>query len=64
MAAEKCNKFPGVRAATCENIAAAKSARAANNANVLCLGKLVTPPDEAKQIVDSFLEQKFISQPG
>ena len=58
------NKFPGVRAATCENIAAAKCARAVNNANILCLGKLVTPPDEAKKIVDSFLEQKFISQPG
>ena len=63
IAAGAANKFPGVRAETCENIAAAKRARAVNNANVLCLGKLVTPPDEAKKIVDSFLEQKFISQP-
>ena len=56
MAAGAANKFPGVRAATCENIAAAKFARVVNNANILCLGKLVTPPDEAKKIVDSFLE--------
>jgi ribose 5-phosphate isomerase B len=57
------NKFDGVRAAVCENTMAAKYSRAVNNANVLCLGKLITPPDEAKRIVDCFLSQKFIQVP-
>lgn len=58
------NKFTGVRAAVCENIMAAKYSRAINNANVLCLGKLITPPDQAKGIVDSFLSQQFIKAPS
>mmetsp|Transcript_5440 Transcript_5440/g.6365 ORF Transcript_5440/g.6365 Transcript_5440/m.6365 type:complete len:186 (+) Transcript_5440:30-587(+) len=57
------NKFPGVRAATCENVSAARCARAVNNANVLCLGQLVTKTDDAKVMVDEFLEQQFNSQP-
>ena len=57
------NKFSGIRAATCENIIAARCARAVNNSNVLCLGQLVTAPDAAKTIVDEFLGQDFISHP-
>jgi ribose 5-phosphate isomerase B len=57
------NKFDGVRAAVCENTMAAKYSRAVNNANVLCLGKLITPPDQAKEIVDCFLSQKFNQAP-
>lgn len=57
------NKFDGVRAAVCENTTAAKYSRAVNNANVLCMGKLITPPDQAKEIVDCFLSQNFIQAP-
>lgn len=42
---------------------AAKYSRAINNANVLCLGKLITPIDKAKEIVDGFLSQNFIEAP-
>lgn len=58
------NKFKGVRAATCENTMAAKCARAVNNANVLCLGKLVTPPDTAVEILDVFMKQGFVEHPA
>jgi ribose 5-phosphate isomerase B len=57
------NKFAGVRAATVENVVATRNARAVNDANVLCLGQLVTPPDKAKEITDAFFDQEFISQP-
>ena len=57
------NKHKGIRAATCENTMSAKCARAVNNANVLCLGKLVTPPNLANDIVDAFTNQGFIEQP-
>ena len=59
------NKFPSVRAATCENIMAARCARAVNDANVLCLGQLVTTPEDAKLLADEFLfKQEFISHPS
>jgi Ribose/Galactose Isomerase len=57
------NNFPGVRAATVETIAAARCARAVNDANVICLGQLVTQPDQAKQLVDAFLDQPFNTRP-
>ncbi len=57
------NKFSGVLAATCENETAARNARAVNNANVLALGGLITPPDEAVRIADAFLDQKFVTAP-
>mmetsp|Transcript_2472 Transcript_2472/g.3719 ORF Transcript_2472/g.3719 Transcript_2472/m.3719 type:complete len:194 (+) Transcript_2472:34-615(+) len=57
------NKFAGIRAAPCENVTAARCARAVNDSNVLCIGQLVTEPEAAKKIVDEFLSQKFISQP-
>ena len=57
------NKFKGVRAATCENTMAAKYARAVNNANVLCLGELVTPADIAVEILEVFMKQGFVEHP-
>jgi glycine hydroxymethyltransferase len=53
------NKMPGIRAAQIfdENMAAL--ARQHNNANVLCLGAKVTPPERAKKIVDAFLAAHF-----
>ena len=57
------NKFAGVRAATCENVDTAINSRAVNNANVLCLGGLVTKKEVAVDIVDAFLKQQFIQRP-
>ena len=57
------NKFKGVSAATCENVQAAICARAINDANILCLGGKVISAKEACTIVDSFLQQGFISAP-
>ena len=53
------NKLPGVYAAVCENPRAAKHARSINNANVLTLGGLVTPPETASEIVDTWLDTDF-----
>ena len=57
------NKYSGVRAATVENVTAARYARAVNDANVLCLGQLITPEDQGKVILDAFLEQEFNTHP-
>lgn len=57
------NQWPGVRAATVESVRATRSARAINDANVICLGQLVTSVTDAKEMVDAFFEQKFMSQP-
>ena len=57
------NKVPGIRAATVENVTAARYARAVNDANVLCLGQLITNEATAKEIVDAFLEQEFRKHP-
>jgi RpiB/LacA/LacB family sugar-phosphate isomerase len=53
------NKAPGIRAAQVFDEAMAGLARQHNNANVLCLGAKVTPPDLAKKIVDAFLAAHF-----
>jgi len=53
------NKYPQVYAAVCENVEAAKKARAINNSNVLTLGELVTPPEVAKEIVEVWLKTEF-----
>jgi ribose 5-phosphate isomerase B len=57
------NQFPGVRVATVETVSAARCARAVNDANVICVGQLVTPPDHAKRLVDAFLGQAFNTRP-
>ena len=53
------NKIPGIRAALVFDERMAALAREHNNANVLCLGARVTPPDLAKKIVDAFLAAHF-----
>jgi glycine hydroxymethyltransferase len=53
------NKVQGVRAALATNPETAALARGHNNANVLCLGQKVTPPEEARQIIDAFLSTHF-----
>lgn len=57
------NKFDGIRAAVVENKMAAKCARAINDSNVICFGKLVTPPDQAVEILQAYMAQDFIEQP-
>merc|ERR1739841_477092 len=49
------NRFSGIQAATCENVAAARCARAINDSNVLCLGGKVTTPSDARAICDAWL---------
>jgi len=53
------NKVPGVRAALVRDQQTATLSRQHNNANVLCLGAMTTPPEEAKKIVDAFLAAQF-----
>ncbi len=55
------NKLPGVYAAVCENRKAAEHARSINNANVLTLGGMVTPPETAGEILDAWLDTDFAS---
>jgi len=53
------NKVPGVRAALVCDEHAASMARQHNDANVLCIGGKTTPPEQAKRIVDAFLQAQF-----
>ncbi|HEX4121003.1 MAG TPA: ribose 5-phosphate isomerase B [Verrucomicrobiae bacterium] len=53
------NKVPGVRAALVFDEHMAALSRQHNNANVLCLGAINTPPETAKKIVDAFLSARF-----
>ena len=53
------NKVPGVRAALVFDEQMAVLARQHNNANVLCLGQNITPPEQAKRMVDAFLSAHF-----
>jgi len=53
------NKFPGVRAALCTDIFAAKMSRLHNNANVLVLGGRVTGDVLALEIVETWLKTPF-----
>ena len=49
------NKVPGVRAALCVDVAAAKNAREHNDANVLTLGARFVDAARAQEIVAAFL---------
>ncbi len=53
------NKVPGIRAALVVNEQMAVLARQHNDANVLCLGATITPPETARKIVDAFLSAHF-----
>jgi ribose 5-phosphate isomerase B len=49
------NKIHGVRAATCNDLYAARLSRAHNDANIVCLGARVVGPGLAEEIVRTFL---------
>src|SRR6266404_865978 len=53
------NKVPGIRAALVGDEETAALARQHNNANVLCLAGKMTAAEEAKKIVDAFLNARF-----
>ena len=53
------NKHRGIRAALCSDVYGAKFTRLHNNANVLCMGALVTGTGLAKMIADTFLSTEF-----
>lgn len=50
------NKVPGVRAANATSVTLARYARQHNGANVLALGSTLLTLDEARAIVDTFIE--------
>ena len=53
------NKVKGARAATGFNEASARSARADDNSNILCLPAHFMTIDDAKKVVDAWLETEF-----
>jgi ribose 5-phosphate isomerase B len=53
------NKVKGVRAAVVRTIEDTKLARGHNDANVLALSGAFTTEEEAKRIIDTWLETKF-----
>lgn len=54
------NKIDGVRAAMCQSITLARSAREHNGINVLALGALMSNPADALAIVDAFLDTAMV----
>ena len=53
------NKVPGVRAANVADPYSAERAVKSNNAQVLCLGARVVPPEVADLLVDHWLASEF-----
>lgn len=53
------NKFPGVRAALCYNIKAARLSREHNDSNVLVLGSAFTNVKLARRIIGVWLQAQF-----
>jgi len=53
------DKIPGIRAAACESVTAARYSRTHNNANVLCLGSRLTPREQLREMVDVWLAAEF-----
>ncbi len=56
------NKFPGVRAAPCGNEVVAELARKHNDSNVLCLAGDMLGEYSCVQIVEKWLNTKFIGE--
>lgn len=53
------NKFKGIRAVAVSNVRDAKLTREHNDANVLCLSGWSLKLEQAKKILDAWLETKF-----
>ena len=54
------NRYRRVRAALCGSVAMATTTSQHNDANVLVLGADFTPPDEAVEILRTFMDTKFL----
>ena len=57
-------KFAGVCAVSCETVQTARLIRVVNDANCMCLGELVVPPDRACAMADAFLAAEFQDADG
>jgi len=53
------NKIDGIRCGLCPSKEIAALVKQHNNANVIALGGRFTSPDDAKAIVDSYMEAQF-----
>ncbi len=53
------NKVKGIRCAVCWSEESATLAKEHNNANVISLGERLVPAEEAKKIVDAWLNAQF-----
>ena len=53
------NKVPGIRAAPVVDEISTRLSREHNDANVLSLGERLTPPDQARRLVEIFLDTTF-----
>ena len=54
------NRLPGVRAALCYNVKAARLSREHNDSNVLVLGSIFASEAQAKKILDVWLKAGFL----
>lgn len=54
------NKVPGIRAASVSEPVSARLARQHNNANIIAFGARIVGLEEAKGIVDAFLDAEFL----
>jgi ribose 5-phosphate isomerase B len=52
------NKVPGIRAASCVDVAGARNAREHNDANVLALGSRFVDPPTMREVVETFLTSR------
>ena len=53
------NKYKGIYAVACEGVYSAKMARAINNANILCMGGWIVGPEQAVEMVKTFLATEW-----
>ena len=53
------NKVHGIRSGRCTSTEDARLCRAHNNANVMCMGGRMVEPDQAIEMVDSYLTTDF-----
>ncbi|HDP70508.1 MAG TPA: ribose 5-phosphate isomerase B [Actinobacteria bacterium] len=53
------NKIPGIRAAVCNDLEAARLSREHNDANILAIGERLVDIDKVEEIVRVWLETKF-----
>ena len=52
------NKIRGIRAATTNDVYSARMAKEHNHANVISIGARVVNPEQAKEIVDTFIKSE------